>query len=94
MEMTQLSQKYLSTISRISAFSVFSMFGWRAIASIVVVLFLGQRYSKEQERILFFYDFFKSLLGGRREYGHLEEEEDNEHCSLGGEGRAALSRLW
>ena len=30
MEMTQLSQKYLSTISRIKAFSVFSMFGWRA----------------------------------------------------------------
>ena len=26
----------------------------------MVVLFLGQRYSKEQERILFFCDFFKS----------------------------------
>ena len=37
MEMTQLSQKYLSTISRISAFSVFSMFGWRVIASFEVV---------------------------------------------------------
>ena len=91
MEMTQLSQKYLSTISRISAFSVFSMFGWRAIASIVVVLFLGQRYSKEQERVLFFCDFFRNA--GRREYGNLEEEEDNEHCSLGGEGGAALSRF-